>query len=202
MVASRGVIRVRIALAVAVALLFAGNAIALGTVNGGSDSDTADRAPDAIAGGAPSDQPSAAAGATQDPSSPTTMPAKRASGSASAPKAQAPTTTTSTLWPKTSGNYAYEVTVTPLCVMGGMPVTATMHVEPGMNAGMLAAYADGKSHGSSRVGNAGPDGLFTATFVTPMAEGPAILLTNANNGPERSGGTVVHFRVGGREEPC
>lgn len=103
-------------------------------------------------------------------------------------------TTSSTISPH-SGEYRFEVTVDPLCVVIGAPLTVTLRLRPGHSGGLIAAYADGSSHTTRHIGFAGDDGLLTWTGPAAPAPGPAIMLTQGTDENGKTGGTRVEFLV-------
>lgn len=103
-------------------------------------------------------------------------------------------TTSSTISPH-SGDYRFEVTVSPLCVVMGTPLTVTLRLRPGHSGGLIAAYADGSSHTTRHIGFAGDDGLLTWTGPAAPAPGPAIMLTQGTDENGKTGGTRVEFMV-------
>lgn len=107
-------------------------------------------------------------------------------------------TTATTLAALTSsGDYHYDVTLSPTCVSAGTPMTATLRLKPGAGGVLMAVYADGSDHEARHAAIAKEDGLVTKTWVAAPVVGEGQLLTQATDGTDqtRKGSTIVRFRV-------
>lgn len=195
--------KLRSLLIAAVVVLLLGSAVGLAANDRGA-AGTRDPSDEPVAadGGVPdavaSSEAPAAAPTTEAPAE-VTAKAKGAGekGSAKSSDASASasaSTTSSTISPH-SGDYRYEVTVTPLCVKMGANFTVTFRLQPGHGGSFIVAYADGSSHGTQHYGPAGDDGLLTWTGPAAGGAGTAIMLTQATNEQGKTGSTRVEFRV-------
>lgn len=199
--------KLRSLLIAAVVVLLLGSAVALAANDGGADgtanpSDEPAAADGGVANAAASSEAPVGAPSTEAPAGG----AAKANGAgdagekgsaessgASSDASSTPSTTPTTASPD-SGDYRYEVTVTP-CVKMGESFTVTFRLRPGHGGSFIVAYADGSSHGTQRYGLAGDDGLLTWTEPAAGAAGPAFMLTQATNEQGKTGRTRLEFRV-------
>lgn len=185
--------RLRGGLGAAVVALLLGNAVALGAIE----------SPDATQGAAPGVEVTPElAGEVATPSSgevmTTTSATQAPRGSTAPTTAPRSTTTTPTTErpPLPPGDYRYEVTVSPMCVQAGQPLTVTLRLRPGGSGVWIVVYADGQDHETMHAGVADAEGNVTATKPAAPVPGPATLTSQAGDGTGRTGVTTVDFQVG------
>lgn len=196
--------KLRSLLIAAVVVLLLGCAVGLAAYDGGADgtanlADEPVAADGGVADAAASSEAPAGAPSTEAPAGGSAK-AKDAveKGSAESSDASSDASSSASTTPTTSsphsGDYRYEVTVTP-CVKMGESFTVTFRLRPGHGGSFIVAYADGSSHGTQRYGLAGDDGLLTWTEPAAGAAGPAFMLTQATNEQGKTGRTRLEFRV-------
>lgn len=184
----------RTVLTTAVVVLLLGNAVALSALEEGESRPGGDLPP--------------AAGDVSVPTVPTlpevTVPTvvTTTSVAAGGKAARATTATTVAPEPMSGGEYTFVVTVDPLCVRVGAPLTVTLRLKPNQGGVFIASYADGNSYDTMHSGWADADGNLASTKPAPMVPGPATLLAQASDEARRTGWTRVNFRVVGATEPC
>lgn len=182
-----------------VAVLLAGNVVALGTVDGPSSVPAASptSAPAVPSTDGPSTSTSVAAPATgTTPTTPPERPRETDDEAATPPSIVPPRL------PATTGDYTYVVTLSPTCARVGEPFTLTVRVEPGAAVGMIASHSDGDTHETRWAKAAGEDGVLVRTWLAPPAPGEGVVLTGATTYEGRTGGTPVYFRIVRATESC
>lgn len=199
--------KARRALIAAVVVLLVAAALVLRSGPGRGDEATSPEQPAGVTASSGSDAPGGvggggAGGTGSGGGSPSTTVSGSTKGGTSGAGGSATTTTTAVAPMPDNNTYEYEVTLSPMCVATGAPLTVTLRLQPGNGAGIIVAYADSQTHGSRYQGYAGPDGQLTRTWPAGTVAGPAYLLTSATDSNGRSGGKRIEFRVVGAGEPC
>lgn len=196
---------IRGTLTAVVVVLLLGNAVALRAIEPTAEGGTRGSASEApisdvagVTAPSPGPTPTAPDGATGSGAAATTTTTLKASKGEAAP---VPTTSPPPPAMPKQG-YTFKVTVSPLCVQSGAPLTVTMHLRPGRSGSLIAAYADGHNHGTRYGGPPGPDGVLTWTGPAAPVVGTAYMLTSSTDDDGRGGGTMVEFRVVAAEELC